>query len=151
MSEAAKTCSKYSAISLEVPFPKRKDATVCSPCINAGNRKRYADDPSYRESRKERARQFHEKHPDKQRNSALRRSYGITLKEYDAMLAQQGGTCAICFGPPNLKGRFFVDHDHETNKVRSLLCGTCNAGLGQFRESPEILNSAIAYLKKYGK
>lgn len=68
------------------------------------------------------------------------------------MLSAQGDLCAICGkqatgtgtrgGPP----RFHVDHDHVTGKVRGLLCGGCNIGLGGFRDSKSNLISAVSYL-----
>lgn len=80
--------------------------------------------------------------------------YGIDNDTYLAMRAGQGDQCAICridFAPENVKhGRnsnCVVDHCHDTNKVRGLLCPRCNAGLGQFRDNPDFLRSAIEYLK----
>jgi hypothetical protein len=62
------------------------------------------------------------------------------------MRASQQNRCAICgreFGRPQ------VDHDHVTGKVRALLCGQCNTGLGQFKESEATLRSAIDYLRRH--
>ncbi|MFG1604389.1 endonuclease VII domain-containing protein [Actinoplanes sp. NPDC049265] len=73
----------------------------------------------------------------------LRRRYGIGQAEFDVMLAGQGGLCAICgAGDPQ-----HVDHDHRTGRVRGILCFNCNGGLGQFRDNPVVLASAIEYLK----
>lgn len=81
---------------------------------------------------------------------ALERNYGITLADYDAMLAAQDGRCAICkTDVPKGKGRFSVDHDHVTGKVRALLCNTCNAGLGQFKDDPALVLEAAAYLQRH--
>lgn len=71
---------------------------------------------------------------DRKRRKAdgqLRRRYGLTMTEYDAMVERQGGTCALCLEPPTLvrRGlppRLFVDHDHATGRVRGLLCNECN-------------------------
>ncbi|EEP75175.1 hypothetical protein MCAG_05502 [Micromonospora sp. ATCC 39149] len=73
----------------------------------------------------------------------LRRRYGVGQKEFDELLAEQGGVCAICGGadPQHL------DHDHRTGWVRGILCFNCNGGLGQFRDSPTRLARAITYLK----
>ena len=73
----------------------------------------------------------------------LRRRYGIGQAEFDAMLWQQGGVCAICRTP----GPQHVDHDHRTGEVRGILCFNCNGGLGQFRDDPGYLAGAITYLK----
>jgi len=66
------------------------------------------------------------------------------------MLADQDGVCAICGGPPNGRGEhFYVDHDHETNDVRGLLCCNCNSGLGHFKEDPAKLQAASDYLRTW--
>lgn len=76
--------------------------------------------------------------------------YGLTVEQYDEMLAAQSGCCAICESS-NPKGRagspyFQVDHCHSTGRVRGLLCGPCNSGLGSFGDDPEVLMKAVAYL-----
>lgn len=79
----------------------------------------------------------------------LRQRYGITLEEYDRMFALQSGVCAICKQPENdaYKRRLSVDHDHETGKVRGLLCHQCNTGIGKFGDDIKRLLSAAKYLK----
>jgi hypothetical protein len=68
--------------------------------------------------------------------------YGIDAHEVEELVADQGGLCAICrFGDAEQ-----VDHEHATRFVRGMLCGGCNAGLGQFKEDPEIILRAIDYL-----
>lgn len=80
----------------------------------------------------------------------LLRKYGIELEDYDRLLEQQAGVCAICGSPP-LPGRPYkalaVDHCHETGSIRGLLCDLCNRGLGMFKDSPDLLESALAYLR----
>jgi hypothetical protein len=71
--------------------------------------------------------------------------YGITVSDRDAMVAAQGGGCAICgreMKPPH------VDHCHETGKIRGILCRSCNSGLGQFHDSAELLLLAVLYLAR---
>jgi len=64
------------------------------------------------------------------------------------MQAAQTG-CAICHGPPPRRsGRYHVDHDHKTKKVRGLLCNNCNVLVGMARENPDVLQEAIAYLAR---
>ena len=76
------------------------------------------------------------------------KKYGITQMQYEEMLDRQGGVCAIC-GSANGNGRILaVDHDHITEKVRGLLCGKCNMGLGMFCDNPEILLLAYSYLEE---
>jgi hypothetical protein len=81
-------------------------------------------------------------------NYYLKRKYGITYEDYETMLANQGGGCAICGTTTPLKGKRFlnVDHDHSTGKVRGVLCQPCNTGLGKLQDSTELLQKAIAYL-----
>ena len=78
------------------------------------------------------------------RKGHLRRKYWITLDDYNRMFSEQKGRCAIC---GIQEEKLHVDHSHKTNKVRSLLCFHCNAGLGHFEENIELLNNAIEYIK----
>jgi hypothetical protein len=77
-----------------------------------------------------------------ERTYHLRRRYGITAEEADALLAEQGGVCAICMAAPAVH----VDHDHATGAVRALLCFNCNGGLGQFKDNPSFLHAAAYYV-----
>jgi hypothetical protein len=79
------------------------------------------------------------------RSEHLKRKFGLTLDEYEELLRWQGGGCAIC-GRMADKVSLHVDHDHETGKIRGLLCFRCNGGLGQFKEKPERLVRAADYL-----
>ena len=76
----------------------------------------------------------------------LRRKYGIT-DDYTLMLQEQSNCCAIWKGLAGQRG-FVVDHDHETGKVRGLLCTTCNLMLGSSYDDPAILMAGIAYLEE---
>jgi len=81
------------------------------------------------------------------RQQALLAKFGITLDEYDALLAAQGGRCAICSSSPKTQ-RYAVDHDHQTGKVRGILCMRCNHKLlGGARDKIELLVRAIKYLQ----
>lgn len=81
----------------------------------------------------------------------LKRDLGMTLAEYDAMVEEQNGACAICRTVPPASGRrqLHVDHDHKSGAVRALLCHGCNRGLGGFRDDPELIAKAIAYIEKW--
>ena len=83
------------------------------------------------------------------RKARLLCSWGVTLEEYISMLKNQKRRCAICGTTKMDNGRrnFCVDHNHKTGKVRGLLCGKCNKGLGLFKDSISILEKAISYLK----
>jgi len=87
---------------------------------------------------------------DRLRDYDLKRHYGITQADYDALLREQDDRCAICqTGEPRGHGRFHVDHDHETDAVRGLLCHACNTALGGFQDDPDLLARAIAYLEEH--
>lgn len=79
----------------------------------------------------------------------LRNKYGITVEQYDEMFARQDGLCAICERPTKSGRLLSVDHDHETGRVRALLCQGCNRGLGFFSEDPESLRAAADYLEAH--
>ena len=76
----------------------------------------------------------------------LRAKYGITLEERQAMWNRQEGKCAVC----QIPGMLVVDHDHQTGKVRALLCSACNSAEGFLRSSPLIAHQMAAYLEQYG-
>lgn len=76
----------------------------------------------------------------------LKYRYGISLEEYNKLLKDSEGRCAICqreYDKP------FLDHDHLTKKVRRILCRFCNTGLGMFGDSQELLLRAVEYLKSF--
>lgn len=73
--------------------------------------------------------------------------YGLTLHTYKEMLQAQNGVCAICHYPCSRHKRLSVDHDHDSGKVRGLLCVRCNLLLGVVNDSPEILRNAALYLR----
>jgi hypothetical protein len=85
---------------------------------------------------------------DYYRKTSLRAKYGMSMDDYAALIAKQKGVCAICGQPPNGKGALHVDHDHATGAIRGLLCLTCNAGLGSFRDDPALLGRAVRYLRR---
>lgn len=87
--------------------------------------------------------------PRKHKSAVLRRAYGITFEDYEALLKNQGGGCAIC-GAENAdsKGRMLhVDHCHATGQVRGLLCKDCNTMVGYAQDQPAILFRAAQYLR----
>lgn len=66
------------------------------------------------------------------------------------MLAAQKGCCAVCGADSPGEKDWNIDHDHKTGALRGLLCCRCNPGLGNFRDSPDLLERAAAYLRKHG-
>ncbi|MBO9194351.1 endonuclease VII domain-containing protein [Rhizobium sp. 16-449-1b] len=113
--------------------------------VNARRRERYATDEEYREDAKAAARG---RDPIRKRDGRLRAEFGISVEEYDALLAKQGGGCAICGEKSADKRghRLHVDHSHDTGAVRGILCSSCNIGLGKFKDSVSRLDRAIEYL-----
>ena len=95
----------------------------------------------------ERQRQWEKRNPGRKRDYRLRRTYGLTIGQYDKMLVQQGGRCAICTQTSSTA--LNVDHDHSTGAVRALLCGECNRGLGAFKDNRVTLQAALNYLTKH--
>lgn len=95
----------------------------------------------------------------KECESADRRlkTYGVSRDQLIEMFLQQGGVCAICRVPLDLvvpraersqRKQAHVDHDHETKRVRGLLCYTCNDGLGKFKDDVALFERAVEYLNK---
>ena len=132
--------------------------------INKQNRERYWADPEegrrlsresvgrHRASNPEASREYQKKweesKPGRKRRINLWSHYRMTPEDYDLMLHFQGGGCKIC-GSKDPKMRspaFHVDHCHATGKIRGLLCGPCNVGLGAFYDNVGNLEAAIRYL-----
>lgn len=84
-------------------------------------------------------------------DARYRRQYGISLEAAEALLASQDFKCSICaISLPEFvtgKGGANVDHCHQTGKVRGILCGKCNKGLGMFDDSRQTVSKALAYLE----
>jgi Recombination endonuclease VII len=92
-------------------------------------------------------REYYHANPRRFRDDKLRRAYGISLADWEKLFASQGHRCAGCgsFDPKSKKG-WHTDHDHETGKVRGILCSTCNVALGQVGDSVRVLRELIRYL-----
>lgn len=77
------------------------------------------------------------------------KKWGITLNQYNSLLNSQNFSCAICNKHESESyKKLAVDHDHETGKIRGILCENCNMALGNFKDSIENLQNAINYLQK---
>jgi hypothetical protein len=112
-------------------FPRHRSAPAgrggyCKPCHNAKTR-------ATRQRLYGGSREYH-----------LRRRYGLTSADVEAMIEAQGGTCATCDGKPE-----HVDHDHLTGRVRGVLCFNCNQALGNVRDSMQILTRLRSYLRQH--
>ena len=108
--------------------------------------------PEYVES--ERLRNLVRTERDKKANGARLRDYVYgagAQNHFEKSLAEQDGKCAVCKEVLDMGYNTHFDHNHDTGQWRSVLCGGCNAGLGNFRENPNHLLNAIAYLSKWNQ
>ena len=82
------------------------------------------------------------------RSRHYKNRYGINLEEYEKILKDQKGVCAICKKSEkcSTKKRLHVDHCHDTNEIRGLLCHHCNVALGNFKDDLDMLENAAVYL-----
>lgn len=133
-----KTCNKCQGLKWLKEFPSdggsgNKDGLrgTCRDCYNENQRRISKENYD----------------PRRKKKGHLKSLYGLTLEEYDALLASQDGACAICKKKPTTK-MLAVDHDHNTNRVRGLLCSNCNQALGQFGDDPSLIQKAINYLER---
>jgi hypothetical protein len=132
--------------------------TYCRTCV-AAYHKAYRLRPEVKRRRTEANRVYrkaYDQRPESRalkRNHLLKNKYGITSDDYDRMLEEQGGRCAICGTdkPQGMHRRLNVDHDHKTGVVRGLVCYECNVGLGKFRDDTDVLRNAIRYLERFGE
>jgi hypothetical protein len=96
-------------------------------------------------------------HQKMNRHLKLKREFGLTLAEYDILLENQKGVCAICGMAETRQVRhqkiyhLAVDHDHATGKLRGLLCSRCNKLLGALNDDIGICKAIIAYLTHWRK
>lgn len=85
-----------------------------------------------------------------EREKNLKSNYGISIDDFDRLLASQDGRCAIC-ETPNPQRFWHIDHDHSTGEIRGILCNLCNVGLGAFKDNRHSLKMAEIYLRPRGK
>jgi hypothetical protein len=144
-------------------MPQMRDGyrNDCKACNLAANAARYRANPV---AAKQRTKRWQLANPERyaanqarfrasggkkiaDRRSHLKRKYGITLEQYDAMLASQSGGCGICGRDPSDRISLHVDHDHRTGRIRGLLCFPCNNALGDFDDDPSLLRAALRYVE----
>ena len=121
----------------------------CKGCVRARYRRK-SDDPVERERLRENQNARRRRDPERYLEWKYRSQFGIGVEDYDRILAEQGGVCAICKTdkPSGGKARFSVDHCHETGKVRGLLCNLCTAGIGFLKDDVAVLVAATQYLER---
>ena len=108
--------------------------------------RRRANQKRWRENHPDRTRHYDT--PENKRVQHLNRKYGITIERYNEMLVGQGGVCKICRRADPDGRHLAVDHDHETGKIRGLLCRPCNTALGLMFDDPKQLRIAADYVEK---
>lgn len=92
-------------------------------------------------------REWAKNNPLKVRLCHIKNQYGLSPERHKKLYDSQGGCCAVC-NKPQAYSYICVDHNHETGEVRGLLCRNYNAALGNFHDSIDLLDKAIAYLKR---
>jgi hypothetical protein len=137
-SKICKTCGVEKSLELFHKSPKSK-LGVMSSCKKCAHQ-------YLQEKRKDPAQK--EKHKEYGRRSSLKSRYGITIEDYDELYKLQNGLCKICKSTDKGTKRLSVDHNHESGKVRGLLCQKCNRGLGLFNDSIFLFTEAIKYIKE---
>jgi hypothetical protein len=118
--------------------------SYCKDCCNLSSINYYKAHP---EKERARSKRYAIGNPNKVIGWALQSRYGITLEERDSLLLHQGGVCAIC-KKLIVPGSPCVDHNHQTGKIRGVLCNPCNRGIAFLKEDIAILQNAILYLNK---
>jgi hypothetical protein len=137
--------------------PERRRAFLMTPEQKGKDRdrsrKRYADlTPEKREEKSERERKWRLDNPDRigeiRRRANLKCAYGITPEEFDSIFQSQGESCAIC-KKKFTQYRWCLDHCHATEKVRGVLCHSCNTLLGHAKDNEQTLIDAVFYLLEH--
>lgn len=132
-------------VDLSITAQTRQPAFEGRPCGRCDSTLRFERDKRcvrcHRQWRRDNEARYYRKY-----GNALFRRLGMTPEKYVEMCEAQDWSCRICGEIPTNK--LHVDHDHKTMRIRGLLCGACNVGLGHFQENPERLQSAIEYLRQ---
>lgn len=143
-----------------------KYVSQCKECVSKqrkeeDRRRRINDKRNERRQRQAKEGIKRKKYPRKKypssteynRMKSLREDHGMTVQQYNTMLANQNGVCAICKKPESVISphtqvlkKLAVDHCHKTGKIRGLLCDKCNRMLGCAKDDRAILHNAIEYL-----
>ena len=133
------------------PKKPHRGRGLCAACYG---RWLYANSTKYRQGKLEVVAKWKARNEEQKkktdRNSRLKKKYGITETDYQNLLRKQNGNCAIC-GGKNKSRRLHVDHDHKTGKVRGLLCLRCNGSLSWveqiiIKSHSEWIKAALKYL-----
>lgn len=119
----------------------------CCSCSSEIHKQQMHKNPKQRTAHRARENKRTADQRRKWRASHLRSKYGMSEEDYETLLANQDGVCAICKKDQKQR-RLAVDHCHTTGVVRGLLCDACNHGIGKFKDNPDLLIAAANYLKE---
>ena len=97
-------------------------------------------------NKRDREKGVHQLRRDYSRDYYLRKNYKISADQYDKMVIDRNGLCDICSSPCPRHNKLSVDHNHNTGKIRGLLCHKCNNGIGLFNDNEELLRKAAEYV-----
>lgn len=114
-------------------YDRRRD---CKACKNAKTKQWRKDNP-----------ENNKKYLKRMRERSKERKYGITQEQFDQMLIEQDNKCKICNIEFKSSKDTHIDHCHDSNIVRGLLCNCCNLALGQFNDNADNMDNAIRYLQ----
>lgn len=149
--ESMKTCNRCKVDKPLSEFPMRKKTYgdrvglipyyMCAVCKKEHEKEQYLI-PARQEQIKKTA-----------RRSYIKRTYGISLEDYEDLIIAQNSVCAICEKDlSSLSGReLHIDHCHDSGKIRGILCSHCNVGIGNLNDDIDLLYAAIDYLSKEGE
>ena len=145
-----KRCSKCLIDKCTSEFGKKqsnKDGLqgYCKQCVRLNSRIHYSNN---KEAKAIQARKWAKANPDSRRSTRLKFNYGIDLDKYNQLFQNQKGRCKICERHRDiLSSNLNVDHNHNTGKIRGLLCNQCNQAIGLLKEDVSIILKAAEYVK----
>lgn len=131
------------------PLPRPECKTCQQKTNTADRRNRYQTEPEFRARSLATSAAFWSRNHEYRRKTfatRLKVTLGIDLETLGWMLHSQNFSCAICQTALKFDKFTHIDHDHETNRVRGILCHHCNTAVGLFRDSPELMRRAMEYL-----
>jgi hypothetical protein len=120
----------------------------CQAQPKAPSRSKYCNDCAPKVHRRQRAAAANRMHERVGGHQAfhLQQRYGISVEQYEEMVTRQKMRCAIC---KRKTTKLHVDHDHETKRVRALLCRSCNTGIGKLGDDSSRLRAAAEYIEEH--
>jgi hypothetical protein len=148
-----KVCKRGHEFTIENTYVDSRGSRTCRKCRSEAAYRSKQQNPERQERQREACRRWLKKkkqtNPNYHRDTYLQSTYGISQEQYDLMLEQQDGKCAICHYPPEDGSVLHIDHCHKSGKLRKLLCSYCNQALGLFRDDAERIAAAAEYIRSF--